>query len=123
VLLPVDTEEKGNNPTEKGDPTNTVSGGHGAKRPINAVLVNATSNMQVADEDHPAYGQVARVRSYQQRAVLGRRVVQMTPRALARFQTFPDEYDLPESKSLACRIIGNAVPSLAMTKWIEHWTG
>jgi len=51
-----------------------------------------------------------------------RRVVQMTPRALARFQTFPDEYDLPDSKSLACRIIGNAVPPLAMTKWIEHWT-
>jgi len=86
-----------------------------------AVLVNATSNMQVADEDHPAYGQVARERSYQQRAVMGRRVVQMTPRCLARFQSFPDWYELPDSKSLACRIIGNAVPPLAMKRWIECW--
>lgn len=88
---------------------------------LRAVLVNATSNMQVADEDHPAYGQVARERSYQQRAVMGRRVVQMTPRCLARFQSFPDWYDLPDSKSLACRIIGNAVPPLLMKKCISHW--
>lgn len=38
------------------------------------------------------------------------RVVQMTPRALARFQAFPDSYVLPEGKGLACRVIGNAVP-------------
>jgi DNA (cytosine-5)-methyltransferase 1 len=86
-----------------------------------AILVNATSNMQVADEDHPAYGQVARERSFQQRAVMGRRVVQMTPRALARFQTFPDWYDLPDSKSLACRIIGNAVPPMLIQKCLPHW--
>jgi site-specific DNA-cytosine methylase len=53
--------------------------------------------------------------------MLGRRVVQMTPRCLARFQAFPDWYELPESKSLACRIIGNAVPPLAMRTWIRHW--
>jgi len=40
------------------------------------------------------------------------RVVKMTPRALARFQSFPDWYRLPEKTSLACRIIGNAVPPL-----------
>jgi len=50
-----------------------------------------------------------------------RRVVQMTPRCLARFQSFPDDYELPDSKSLACRIIGNAVPPLAMKKWVEAW--
>jgi len=38
------------------------------------------------------------------------RVVQMTPRALARFQAFPDSYVLPEGKRLACKVIGNAVP-------------
>lgn len=38
------------------------------------------------------------------------RVVQMTPRALARFQSFPDWYQLPDKRSLACRGIGNAVP-------------
>jgi len=50
-----------------------------------------------------------------------RRVVQMTPRALARFQTFPDWYELPDSKSLACRIIGNAVPPLLMQKCLSYW--
>ena len=47
------------------------------------------------------------------------RVVQMTPRALARFQSFPDWYELPESKRLACRGIGNAVPPLFMQRLCE----
>ena len=38
------------------------------------------------------------------------RVVAMTPRALARFQDFPDWFMLPESRGLACRGIGNALP-------------
>lgn len=38
------------------------------------------------------------------------RVVKMTPRAIARFQDFPDTYELPEQKSLACQGLGNAVP-------------
>lgn len=38
------------------------------------------------------------------------RAVKMTPRALARFQSFPDSYELPEKNALACRIIGNACP-------------
>lgn len=40
------------------------------------------------------------------------RVVAMTPRALARFQSIPDGYKLPDKAGLACRIIGNAVPPL-----------
>jgi len=102
-------------------PSFSLTANHNQGDQLRAVLVNATSNMQVADAEHPAYGQVARERSFQQRAVMGRRVVQMTPRALARFQTFPDEYELPDSKSLACRIIGNAVPPLLMQKCISHW--
>jgi DNA (cytosine-5)-methyltransferase 1 len=43
----------------------------------------------------------------------------MTPRALARFQSFPDWYELPERASLACRIIGNAVPPLLMQRVME----
>lgn len=38
------------------------------------------------------------------------RVVAMTARALARFQTVPDWYELPSKNTLACRIIGNGVP-------------
>lgn len=38
------------------------------------------------------------------------KVVKMTPRAIARFQDFPDSYELPDKKSLACEGLGNAVP-------------
>ena len=48
------------------------------------------------------------------------RVVKMTPRALARFQSFPDSYVLPDRASLACTIIGNAVPSLMMRRIVEQ---
>lgn len=40
------------------------------------------------------------------------RVVKMTPRANARFQSFHDSYILPDNKTLAQKIIGNAVPPL-----------
>lgn len=40
------------------------------------------------------------------------RVVSMTPRALARFQTFQDWYELPDNRALACKGIGNASPPL-----------
>lgn len=42
-------------------------------------------------------------------SVLGR-IVRITDECLARFQTFPNDYQLPTSKALATRIIGNAVP-------------
>lgn len=40
----------------------------------------------------------------------GVRVVRMTPAALARLQTVPDTYRLPERATLAVRGIGNGVP-------------
>jgi DNA (cytosine-5)-methyltransferase 1 len=48
------------------------------------------------------------------------RVVQMTPRALARFQSFPDWYQLPEKNALACEIVGNAVPCLMFQRFVEQ---
>ena len=44
------------------------------------------------------------------------RVVKMTPRALARFQSFPDWYELPGSSRRAVKGIGNAVPPLFSEK-------
>jgi DNA (cytosine-5)-methyltransferase 1 len=46
-------------------------------------------------------------------------VVAMTPRALARFQSFPDTYQLPEARTLASRVIGNAVPPLMATTLLK----
>ncbi len=52
------------------------------------------------------------------------RVVKMTPRALARFQSVPDAYVLPDKASLACRIIGNGVAVEAYRRLLESqlWT-
>lgn len=50
------------------------------------------------------------------RAAVNGKVVAMTPRCLARFQSFPDNYVLPDSKTLAAKGIGNAVPPLLMKK-------
>lgn len=48
------------------------------------------------------------------RAFVGGQVVQLTPRAIARLQTFPDSYQLPEARGLACYGIGNAAPPRLM---------
>ena len=47
------------------------------------------------------------------------RVIKMMPRCLARFQSFPDSYRLPDRNGLACRVIGNAVPPLMYEKIIR----
>lgn len=47
------------------------------------------------------------------------RVIKMTPRALARFQSVPDSYQLPTSNRLAARIIGNGVPWLLAQRITE----
>lgn len=47
------------------------------------------------------------------------RVVAMTPRALARFQAFPDWYELPDNAQLAAKGIGNAVPPLLYQRIIQ----
>jgi DNA (cytosine-5)-methyltransferase 1 len=49
------------------------------------------------------------------------RVVRMTPRCLARFQSVPDWYVLPAKRSLACQIIGNGVPCLMMQRILESF--
>lgn len=54
-------------------------------------------------------------------AVVGEpcRTVALTPRALARFQTLPDWYELPSKTSLAVKGIGNGVPCLLAKTVIE----
>ena len=47
------------------------------------------------------------------------RVVKLSPRCLARLQSFPDSYALPERAALACEGIGNAVPCLLAQRIME----
>jgi DNA (cytosine-5)-methyltransferase 1 len=43
-------------------------------------------------------------------------VVELSTRALARLQSLPDSYELPENKKLAGTIIGNGVPPMMIQK-------
>ena len=62
--------------------------------------------------------------SHQPKAWLSQgRIVSMTPRALARFQSIPDSYILTDDKRLACKVIGNAVCPLLYQKIIGPLTG
>jgi site-specific DNA-cytosine methylase len=76
--------------------------------------------MTVRCEDDPAFTVVASSTKRPARAWLDQgRVVSLTPRALARLQTFPDWYALPDSRTLACRVIGNAAPPLLAQRLLE----
>lgn len=70
----------------------------------------------------PVFTVTATASSKPARAWLERgRVVAMTTRAIARFQSFPDNYQLPESRTLACRVVGNAVPPLIAQRLLESF--
>lgn len=83
---------------------------------------NAGKGVQVRESEEPA----TTIRAQENGGTPPRiwlshgRIVTMTPRALARFQSFPDRYELPESRTLACKIIGNAVPPLLYEKLIRQ---
>ena len=62
--------------------------------------------------DEPAFTIASTYRAMSRTRVLYKdgRVLQVSPRGLARFQSFPDSYDLPGSANLAVEVVGNAVP-------------
>jgi len=47
-------------------------------------------------------------------------VLKLTARALARLQSVPDWYQLPDSNRLAITVIGNGVPPLVAERFLEH---
>lgn len=81
---------------------------------------HATGEPTVRRLAEPAFTITAGGNRVNHRALLERgRIVKMTPRALARFQTFPDSYRLPDKLDLACRVVGNAVPPLLARRIYE----
>lgn len=78
------------------------------------------SSFDIREADAPArtVGDTERVGNAPRASINGR-VVKMTPRCLARFQSFPDSYILPASARLATTGIGNAVPPLLMQRVLE----
>jgi DNA (cytosine-5)-methyltransferase 1 len=72
------------------------------------------------NENEPIFTVTASIEKRPNRAWLSSgRVVRMTPRALSRFQSVPDWYELPDSKRLAGKIIGNGVPCLMYQRIAE----
>ena len=125
----VDGANAGRAPTVRlqNEPMFTVDAMRDSKHPRRAFLVGgqfaapADGNgeprpVQVRGQDKPTFT-VTAVNKGDWRAWLAQgRVVQMTPRALARFQAFPDSYILPGNKTLACKVVGMAVPPLLYQK-------
>ena len=96
----------------------TVTTSHN-QRDMRAVLVNESSTFEMRAADGASAAQVASERNLRQKAILPHHIVAITPRCLARFQSFPDSYKLPDKRSLAAKGIGNAVPPLLMKRIAE----
>jgi DNA (cytosine-5)-methyltransferase 1 len=80
---------------------------------------NGDRGLTIRQDDEPTFTMTANPNKRTVRANIQGRVVKMTPRALARFQSFPDWYQLPDNSALAIKIIGNAVPPLLMRRVYE----
>ena len=91
----------------------TVTASHN-NRDLKAFLMpnenSSSAVVRTGDEPPGTVGATERVGNVSRVWLASGRVVKMTPRALARFQSFPDSYILPAKTSLACTVIGNAVP-------------
>lgn len=81
---------------------------------------NGNQGLTIRFQEEPIFTILASAERKPARAWLEQgRVVAMTPRALARFQSFPDSYQLPENRTLVSRVIGNAVPPLLARKLVK----
>lgn len=47
-------------------------------------------------------------------------VLKICPRSIARLQSFPDDFRLPQDSRLACHVVGNAVPPLMARRILEN---
>jgi len=104
------------------EPANTISGNADRSRAFLATTNQVIREWTMRDGDQPAMTITAsagyRPTATPMAGVHGR-IVKMSPRCLARFQSFPDTYILPEKPSLAVRGIGNAVPPLMYQRIAE----
>lgn len=101
----------------------TVTTSHN-QRDMRAVLVSKNADKYgdgIRQSFEPA--QTIGANEHGSKGITPHRIVAMTPRCLARFQSFPDWYELPDKRSLAAKGIGNAVPPLLMQRIAEGLLG
>jgi len=78
--------------------------------------------LTVRTASEPMFTVVASEKQAALRAAIPGRVVKMSARCMARFQSFPDDYVLPGRATLAIRGVGNAVPPLMARRILETLT-
>lgn len=94
----------------QGEPSHTVTALEEGGTEPRAFLANQDSKCGLVNASEPAFT----------RAWLNEgRVVKMSPRAPARFQSVPDNYELPDKTSLACKVLGNGVACRMAEKLIK----
>jgi site-specific DNA-cytosine methylase len=92
-----------------------------------AFIANGTPNdrgqsLTSRDDGEPVFTVTAQTGNRQAARIglEGGRVVAMTPRALARFMSLPDSYELSGNRALDGKGLGNGVPCLLAKCVIEH---
>lgn len=107
------------------EPAMTVRGYSGGGAMPRAWLVDGSNaspegQLTIREESDPAMTITSGGVKHPMRSLLDNgRVVAMTPRALARFQSFPDSYILSGNNRLDAKGIGNGVPPLLYQRIIE----
>lgn len=104
-------------PQTSPSPTLTTDTGNKTR----AILVNGIPRNHAGDIDAKVMEEqgssiTATIPNHPMKAIQENRIVRLTPRCIARLQSFPDSYELPQSSKLACKIVGNAVPPLLANK-------
>lgn len=105
-------------------PAHTVVNSHKSGYPrafvVDCQNNNGDSGLTIRQNNEPVFTITANRNKQTIRAWLDRgRIVSMTPRALARLQSILDDYELPDTNGLACKIVGNAVPPLLARRIME----
>lgn len=121
VLIAKTADKFGDGRREWSEQAQTIGANeHGSKAVLVAGLLNSESTtLTQRDGADPAFTVTASHNQRDARACPCARVVSMTPRCLARFQSVPDSYILPAQRTLAARVIGNMVPPLLMQRIAE----
>jgi site-specific DNA-cytosine methylase len=102
---------------DQSEPCFTITANQG-RMPIRMLISSGNNSkpLTTRQENEPAYTVTASMEKTHARAIIDHQIKAISARCLARWQTFPDWYELPESNRLAAKVIGNAVPPLLMEK-------
>lgn len=104
---------------ENQEPSYTVSANIKAPRAFLVNGGNSNRDMTILDNGDASYTITSNMVKSPCKAFSNGRIVELSTRCLARLQSFPDWYELPEKVTLACKGIGNAVPPLLYQRIIE----